>query len=695
VQGSLDYLLKAKSVAIVGASERGRWQKKIFLNLREYGYEGEVFPINPNRPEVWGEHCYPDLASLPNPVDHALVMLPADPALEFLEQEAKRGLKAATIYAAGIGEGDDPQSRARGKKLREICEQSGLRVCGPNCMGVMSLREKLFLYPNSELCTAPVGSAAVLFQSGGSLQFWTKTAIERGLSFSYLVSSGNELDVDTADYINFFVDDPNTSLIIMFMEGVRRPGPFLEAAQRALAARKPIVILKVGRTEQARAAAYSHTGAIAGDYDVFRAMCDRYGIVLCDSLDDMLETALALQSGRLPTGSGVGIVASSGGILDLLHDYADEEQVVLPALAAPTTDAISSLVTREVSVKNPLDAAVTGFANPDALVQICKLMVDDPAVDMLAVSAVLPSDDKSAKPPEPLRDLAASTGKPVIAFGRMSYMVNDFGRSYQKTVGMPFLQGLRPTLRALHALSFYSSRAGGSVPVLPAPTGRSSNLDPARIGKVLKDHDVPPPRSETAASPAEAARMAETVGFPVALKLLAAGLNHKTEAGAVILGIKSQEEVERAAQELGARADKFGIGDKVEGFLVQEMVEGVEVVVGVREDMQFGPVLMVGAGGTLVELVRDVALALLPVGEPDIRQMLEGLRISRLLAGFRGQAPADVDALVRAVLGLARFYLAHRMWLTEVEINPLIVRREHEGVAAVDIRVRGRQGLAE
>ena len=329
-------LLQARSVAIVGASERARWPVSIHHNLTEAGYAGKLYPINPGRKKVWGTTCYPDFASLPEAPDLALMIIPAPLIQKSLEEGVKRGLKAALVYASGIGEGNDPAFHARGRALADLCAETGLVACGPNCMGTVSAREKLFLYPNPDFNKLDAGPVGAVFQSGGSLQHWCRTAAERGIRFSYAVSSGNEINLDAADYINFMVDDAHTSLIALFIEGIRRPDAFKEAARRALAAGKPILVVKAGRTVQSRRAARSHTGAIAGDYDVFNALCERYGIVNCATMDDMIETALAFQAGRLPTGDGMAFMTNSGGVVDLLFDYAGDEGARLPKFGAST-----------------------------------------------------------------------------------------------------------------------------------------------------------------------------------------------------------------------------------------------------------------------------------------------------------------------------------------------------------------------
>ena len=676
-------LFNPSSVAIVGASERAKWATQIFRNLRDFGYPGKVYPVNPRLAQVWGATCYPDLAALPEPAHHAMVIVPAPAVQGVIETGVKAGLESATIYASQIGEGDDPAIVARGAALKSAIEASGLLVCGPNCMGANALREKYFGYPNDELCSLTPGSVALVTQSGGTLQYLGQAGARRGIKFNYMISSGNEINLDLADYVNFLVEDPHTGVITLFIEGIRRPQVFMTAAAKALAAGKPIIAIKTGKSQKSRDSARSHTGAISGDYAAFTAMCERYGIVACPTLDDMIEMTLAFQSGRLPKGPRVGWVTTSGGTVDLLYDYLDEVGgTTAPDFGAATKTAIRHLVSAELALKNPLDAGNPAGEAESA--ELCRAIAADPNVDILAWGSTLPSG-KRTRDPAILRSVVESTDKPVIAFVRMNFPVDPDAVAFQERVGFPYLQGLPETARALAALVFYGERQGRRIAPLPAPRGSAATLQGTALEAALARHGLTPPKSGLATTPGEAAKLAAAIGFPVALKIVAEQISHKTEVGGVRLSLKSPQEVEREAQALAATVHKIA-GVPVEGFAVQEMAAGIEIIVGARNDPLFGPMMAVGAGGILVELVKDVAFRLLPVSAQDARAMLGELKAAKLLAGFRGAPPADVEALVAAICGLSAFYLDHRHLLSDIEINPLIVRQQGKGVRAVDVR---------
>jgi acetate---CoA ligase (ADP-forming) len=674
-------VLRPQSVALVGASERGAWQRLIYHNLRDHGFAGQVFLVNPRQAHVFGEPCYPSLRDVPGAVDHAMVIVPAVAVANVLLDAEAAGVKSSTVYAAAMGDGNDPESKKRGAWLKDFLRNSKLRVAGPNCMGAFSFHEKMFAYPNSELGKFPAGSVGAIFQSGGTLQFWLRTSADRGLRFSYAITSGNEADFDLADYLDFLVDDPNTHQVALFIEGIRRPSAFMRAAGRALAAGKPVLAIKTGATAKSRSAAQSHTGAIGGDYAAYLAMCERYGITNCRSLDDMMEIALAFDGRRLPKGPRIGFVTTSGGTVDLLYDYAEAEGAMMPEFSAQTHNDLIPFMQEGIEPKNPLDLGIPMGLRHAA--GVCEVVAKDPNVDMIAWAAMLPSKAGAWEGVEALQALLRNTDKPIVGFGRMSYQMTPQAVAAQKAAGFPFVQGLEPTLRALNALWFHAERRG-RIPAIPAAPD-PSDLSPANLDATLARYGIALPRSQTAKTAVEAADAAEAIGFPVVLKIVSPDILHKTEAGGVVLDLRDRGAVLAAAEGLLAAAKAAHADARIDGFLVQEMVSGVEAIVGARSDALYGPILLVGAGGVLVELTKDAALRLLPVTPGDIAAMIDGLKLSRLLGGFRGRKPADRKALEGAVSGLAQFFLDHRANIDDIEINPLMVR--NDGATAVDVRV--------
>jgi len=685
---SAEAFFRPKSVAIVGASETGGggWARAIYGNLEFAGFPTAVYLINPRRDELWGQKVYPDFASLPGPVDLALTIVPAEAIPDVLGEGVRHGLKAALIYAARFGEGGDEVGAKRAAAIRGLCEKDGLVVCGPNCMGAMSFPENLLFYPATRIRGLPVGPVGVVFQSGGTFMFWLQRAAERGLGFSYTVSSGNELNLDLADYINFMVDDASTRMIACMVEGIRRPAAFMAASERALAAEKPIVMVKVGRSEAGKKAAQSHTGALASDDAVLDAMCRKYGIVRCYSLDEMMDTCLVLNQRRWPKGPNIGMAGFSGGGKGLFLDYAADEGAVMARLSGETVAAIEPMIDPGLSGQNPIDCGAGIASRPKDFATVCKHVLADPGVDLFAIQGHLPASADDTGDPSHFAGVFDSTDKPVVAYVRVSQNVSDAGRAYQAATGIPFVQGLSQSVRAIQSLIGYAGALRRGVEKLPEARGGRSDLEGEAFHALLLKSGLTPPRGAFGATARDAASRAAEIGFPVALKIVSPQASHKTEVGGVALNLKDAAAVAAAAEGMAAKLKSADPAARIDGYLVQEMVSGTEVILGVREDPQFGPFMVVGLGGVLVEAMRDVAFRLLPVNEADARAMLDELRGKAILGAFRGAAPRDVDALVKAIRGLSDLFLAYRNHLADLEVNPVIVGEAGRGLRAVDVR---------
>jgi acetate---CoA ligase (ADP-forming) len=683
---SVDALLRPKTVALIGASESGGagWGKAIYENFRYAGWPARMFLVNPKRDELWGERVYPDLGAVPEPVDLALVIIPSPFIPATLEEAAQHGLRCALLYAARMGEDGDPEGIARAEAVKALCARTGMRVSGPNCMGSISLRERMLLYPSARVRPLPAGKLGVVFQSGGTFQFWLQQAAVRGLGFSYAISSGNEIDLDLADYINALLDDDGTRMVACMVEGVRRPDALMAVAAKAMRLGKPLMLVKIGRSKAGEAAARSHTGALAGDDAVFDAMCRQYGVIRCASLDDMIETALAFSLERVPSGKRVGMVIASGGAKGLFLDHGAEAGIGFGKPTQETVAKLASLIDQGVPAENPLDTGAGLATSPLKLAECARVMVADPNIDVLAMHAMLPLEGETADPAW-YGSVLTSTDKPVIAFSRMAQNVGETGRAVQAACGVPFLQGMPEATRALRCLVEYGAALRRGVPeVMPAPAVRPA-LDDAALQARLAAAGVALPRSRVVADVEAAVAAAGELGFPVVLKLISPEALHKTEVGGVAVGLRDADAVRRAATEMQGRVSQ------VDGFLLQEMVSGLEVIAGLREDVQYGPYLLLGLGGVMVEALGDVALSLLPVSEATVLEMLDGLRGAALFGTFRGQKPRDVAALARNVVALSQVFLEERGWISDLEVNPIMVGPEDAGegggVRAVDVRV--------
>jgi len=689
---SVEHLLRPKTIAIIGASDssRGGWAREIYENLEYSGFPARLYLVNPKRSELWGRPVFPNFAAIPEPVDLALTIIPSPAIPETLAEAAAHGLRCALIYAAQFGEGGDAEGQRRADAVRALCDKHGLRVSGPNCMGAVSLRENLLLYPSTRVRGLRPGNIGVVFQSGGTFQFWLQQGSLRGLDFSYAVSSGNEIDLDLADYISFLVDDTSTRIIACMVEGIRRPQAFMAAAEKALAAKKPIILVKLGRSAAGQAAAKSHTGAIASDAHVFDAVCRRYGIISVPSLDDLIENCLAFGQGRLPKGPLIAMSCYSGGSKGLALDYASDEGAAMAPLTAETKAKLKTMIDPGLAAENPLDTGPTVGVRAPQFAEICKVVCADPTVDLVTVQGLIPVNPTDPYNPTPLRGVFESTSKPVLAFGRIAQNATEVSRKFQAETGVPFIHGLPETIRALRNLVRYAEALRRPVPP-PDPRGPAGEPDVAAVNALFGSHGaIPPPRNAVADSPDDAATKAAQIGFPIAVKVLSPAVIHKTEIGGVALHLADADAVRAAATAMAARLRAHDARAPLAGFVVQEMVDGLEMLVGVRDDPQFGPVMAVGLGGVAVEVIEDVAIRLLPIDHDTAAEMLASLKGAPLLGAFRGRPERDVAALAQAIVELSRLAMTCRPWWTDIEINPLIVLGKGEGVRAVDVRMQSR-----
>lgn len=551
---SAEPFFRPRKVAIVEASEAGGggWAKAIYQNL-EYGeFPAKTFLVNPKRDELWGNKVYPDLKSIPDEIDLALTIVPAKYVTAVLEEGVSAGLKAALIYAARFGEGNDPEGEKRAEAIKSLCDETGLVVCGPNCMRALSLHNKQLFYPATRIRSLRAGDTGVIFQSGGTFMFWLERASERGLDFSFAVSSGNEINLDLADYINFLIDDPATKMIVCMAEGIRRPLAFKEAARRAFEAEKPILMVKVGWSAAGKEAAQSHTGALASDDLVMRAVCKQYGVTCCYSLDEMIEAALVFKQRRWPKGPRIAMVGYSGGGKGLFLDYAEDEGAVMATLSEATVAACETEIDDGLSGQNPIDCGAGIAFRQEAFSWLCRQVAVDEGLDIMAIQGQLPTRDDDSGNPIIFSDVFDATDKPTIAYTRVSQNVSDAGRRLQDSSKMPFVQGLDSTIKALQHLVQYGGARDRGIETLPESSGDAGCLEGDRLGRILEEFGLTLPKSMTASDVAGAVAGAKKIGFPVALKILSPEASHKTEVGGVSLNVKDADGVKLAAETMTA-----------------------------------------------------------------------------------------------------------------------------------------------
>ena len=682
-------ILRPRSVAIVGASPGARWVQIFLEQIPQAGFRGGLWPVHPSHQKIGEVRCYPSLRATPEVPEHVLLHVSTERTLAVLEEAAAAGVKGATVYATGWAESDET-GKARQQALVELVERTGLRLCGPNCLGFMSVREGLLAYPLRVLEWLKPGPIGVVFQSGALLYPFVRATGERDAGFSYLVSCGNEVGMDVADYMKFLIEDPETGVIALLLEGVKAPEKFRAALEMAFEAGKPVAVMKVGRTERAQASTLTHTGALAGSSRVFDALCRRYAVARCDSLEQLVETTRLLATGKRPAGPRTAFLLFSGSLRSYILDNAVEAGIELAQPAAATVEKLAATAELDLRIPNPLDCGVVQ-ATQSKYMELGRVLLDDPGVDLLLVQEHAP-DAKRLRSGAALKAIAAA--KPVVVLSETAYSRTPYTEQFTLEAGVPFMHGFDRGLKAAGALIAYAQaqnrgRTTVSETVVRPRFSLSAGLHGlGAIGDVLERYGLPVVSRRMARTADEAVAAAEALGYPVALKIESPDVAHKSDAGGVRLGLADAGSVRHAWTAMHADVARHAPAASLRGALVAPMARpGIEMSLGVQRDPQFGLVLMVGLGGVWIEAFEDVSLRLLPLEEAEARSMIEELKAAPLLGAFRGAAPRDVPALAAAMVALSNLAIDHAERLVSVEINPLIVHELGGGATAVDARL--------
>lgn len=678
-------LLEPRSIAIVGASEKpGSFGRSTLEQVLANDFPGVIYPVNPNQASVLGLACYPSLEALPGPVD--LVILAVSNAL--VEDQLKRavamGCRAAVIFASAYLENDT--TPALTERLAAIARAAGLPLCGANGMGFFhpATRTHATWYRAGPL---PAGNVGLISHSGSL--FLTLASNDTRLRYSLAVSPGQELVLTAADYMHYMLADGRTRALALFLETVRDPKGFVAALERAEAQDVPIIALKIGRTEASARLARSHSGALVGDDGAYEALFERHGVIRVRTVDELAATSLLLSSPRRAVKGGLGAVLDSGGARGLFMDLAHDHKVPFADINETTKQRLRERLDFGLDAVNPVDAWGTGNDATAVFRDCLKAVVDDPDTGLAILISDVTNDDDPANAEfaEAVEEVARQTTKPVLLGLHWSQHRGKIISSRTAAAGIPVLDGSENVLLAVkHAFAYRDFR---DLPPLTPPASPpreivarwqarlrdGQELDEAEALSLLGDFGLDVPRLAIAASQEEALRAAGMIGYPLAIKTAMPGIRHKSDVGGVRLGIASPDDLIAAYDDLSAR-----LGPRV--LLAQSAAKGVELALGLVHDAQFGPILMIGAGGVLIEVLRDRVTSLAPTDEVRAKRLLDRLSLCPLLSGYRGTAAADIE---RLALAIARFSVLARelgSLIGELDVNPLIVSAT--GAVAVD-----------
>ncbi len=688
-----------RAVAVIGASRRrDTVGGALFRNLLDFGFEGPIYPVNINAPVVQSVLAYPTVEAVPGPVDLAVIAVPADRVAEVAEQCGRKGVRALVVISAGFAEVGE-EGRARQAELLRVCRAYGMRLIGPNCIGIINTDPAVRLNATFGPVPPPAGRVGFASQSGALGLAIIDYARTFGLGLSTFVSMGNKADISGNDLLNYWESDPNTDVILLYLESFGNPRKFSRIARR-VGRKKPIVAVKSGRSSAGARATASHTGALLAASDItVDALFRQSGVIRTDTLEGLFEVASLLVNQPLPPGRRVGIVSNAGGPAILAADAAEAQGLEVPILSPETQARLRAVLVPEASVLNPVE--MTATATADQYRRALEAVASDPGVDAVIVIFLpplrIPGEAVAAAIVDGTR-LANGLGKPVLSVFMSSRGVPaELRRADVRVPSFAFPEDAAIALA--HAVRYAQWRArppsdpprfddlrrDEAAAVVARALGQGGGwLGPAETWQLLRCYGFDVVEQAVARTPEEAARAAAELGGELVLKAFAPGLTHKTERGAVRLGLRTPDEVREAAVEMARRLEAEGFFGLT--FIIQRYVTGgVEMLAGMVHDRHFGPVVVCGAGGVFVELLKDIAVRLTPLTREDAAEMVRELKSYPLLTGFRGSPPVDVAAFEEALLRLSA--LAEDLPdVAEADLNPVLVR-EH-GAVILDARIR-------
>jgi acyl-CoA synthetase (NDP forming) len=686
-----------QSVAFVGATDDlAKFGGRCLKQMLGFGFAGRLYPINPRRSEIAGHRCYASILDVPEVPEHVGILVPADRVLATLGQCAERGVRFATVFSGGFAETGTDEGRALQREACAFAAAHGLRFMGPNCNGLINFADGFAMTSTATISgpRARPGNVAVIAHSGGLGQvnvMWR--AQQMGIGVSYEVSCGNEADLDVCDFARWMIDGDATDVVLMALEAVRDGAKLAALAAHAGACRKPIVMLKFGRTEEGRRAALSHTGAMTGTDEVHDAALRELGIIRVDDCDELCETAMLLRTRKLPRGRRVASLSLSGGNVVQLADAGARVGLAWSDYGPATRERLGAVLPALAGVGNPTDltSAVTGAVG--AFQRALEAIADDPAVD-----TVVPTYTFARRADlEHAAQLAAASAKPfAILWTGASTDDPAYQPATMAATGVAVLRDTLACMRVVRAAAWYAAwlESGGPARAMQIASARRAvfssrdgrrTLTERESKQVLAAHGLTVTREVLARSADEAVRAAASIGGAVALKIESADIAHKSDIGAVCLGLTQEPQIRAAFDRIMAAAREAAPDAVLNGVLVQEMVEdGLELILGVTQDPSFGPVVMAGLGGIHAEVLHDVAYRLAPVTSDEAQAMLAELRGAKLLDGVRGAPPRDVQAAADAIAALSHLAVEAAGTLLELDINPLLVRPRGRGAVVVD-----------
>jgi len=706
MERSLENVFNPRSVAVIGASEvPGKASERRTRSLIEGGYKGDIYLINPKRPELFGRKAYPSITEVDKEVDLVMIVVAPRFLIPAVADSVRMGAKGIIIITAGLGETGEEGKRIEAEILEEAA-RTGTYVIGPNCSGMFSASADMNFLGVPQIEKGPI---SVLAQSGNVIDSLTHYARMKKVGFSKIISVGNAIGVNLHEYIDYLKDDPDTTVIMTYLEGIS-DGNNLVRVVRETVKKKPVIALKVGRSGAGARAAASHTGSLAGDDIIVDAAFRQAGIVRVSNVDELFDMADVFAGCPLPKGNRVAILSEGGGDNSIAADNAEKYGMEVPVLSKETQERMKPFLLEGMPASNPIDYGGTAEENPHMITECVKVCMEDDQVDGISITGffggfkdiiaphVAELEEKASKD---MVDLVKKYKKPLFvhtSFARDPIKSLDI----LKTAGVPVIESSERTAQCLNALMRFSINQK-KISQMHIPTGEATerptvkklskkvkdekrhNLIEPESRDVLTEYGIPLPEAVLASNAKEAVQAANKIGYPLAMKVVSPDIIHKSDAGGIKLGVQNEEGIERAFEEIVQNAERLTTKERILGTLISPMAaRGQECIIGMIRDRQFGPVIMFGLGGIFVEILKDVSFRVAPLAQEDIDEMVKEIKGYKILTGIRGQKPKDIEAIKDILAKLSEIAIDNPE-IKEIDLNPVIVHEK--GASIVDSRV--------
>lgn len=686
---NLEKLLNPKKIAIIGASEKEGFGGDACRNAITYMDEERYFFVNPKREMIFGKPCFPSVTALPETVDLVIICTPVKTVEPLLRESHKKGAGAAVVFASGYSEVGTDAGRALEASLQAVCEELDMALMGPNCAGFMNFKDRASAFAFISDERDRKGKVGFASQSG---QLVLSMMDSPKMKFSYAISSGNSSIVTMEQYLDFLVDDEGTSVVALYLEGIKHTEPFVAALKKAALKKKPVVVLKTGRSQKGQEIAASHTGSLSGTDQVYDALFKKFGVIRVDDLEELMSTCMALSTLKnMPENPMVASMNLSGGETGICADLGEIHGIEYADFTETTLNRLRGILPAYASPNNPLDTTATLSYDAEKYAQALEIVMQDPGVGLVAIGYTLLQEiadpaikymtqgmEQVMKNPE---------AKPVVMIPFTENTRNQMYSDRLEALGVPVLSTSNYAFKVLKNITEFvaydANRYNLEVQIPTVPILGKAPLSESESKAIVREYGIPFPRTEVIKELSGVRAMAEEMGYPLVAKIDSPDIMHKSDAGCVKLNLNEPEDVANAFSDILENARLYKEDARINGVQLSTMVKsGIEMIIGVKNDPQLGVSILCGLGGVFVEIFKDTALRIAPVSYHEAKEMVYSLKGIKLLEGYRGAMPSDIEAFIDAIVKVSNLAAEHRDKMVELDINPIFVYEE--GICAVD-----------